>query len=79
MTASMPPKSPTKKTTAKWNTAEIEALISFLQSESAQMGSTSFKEGSFTAAADHIKLLHTDGAIKMAAHCRTKWTNVSFL
>ena len=73
----MPPKSPSKKATAKWNIAETEALISFLQSESSWIGGTSFKEGSFTAAADHIRDLHTDGAIKTAAHCRMKWTSVS--
>src|ERR1700678_1082777 len=33
-TTSMPPKSPTKKSTAKWNIPETEALISFLRSES---------------------------------------------
>jgi hypothetical protein len=74
----MPPKSPTKKTMAKWNTAETEALISFLQRKSTWIGGTSFKEGSFTTAADHIKNLYTEGAIKMAAHCRTKWSSVSF-
>src|ERR1700678_2278670 len=73
-TTSMPPKSPTKKSTAKWNIPETEALISFLRSESTRIGGTSFKEGSFTAAADRIKHLHTDGAIKTAAHCRTKWS-----
>ena len=72
---SMPPKSkepgsPSKKPTAK---------ITFLRSESDRIGGTSFKEASFTAAADHIKDLHTEGAIKTAAHCRTKWTSVSFL
>lgn len=81
---SMPPKSkepgsPTKKPTAKWNTAETDALISFLRSESTRIGSTSYKEASFTAAADHIRHLHTDGAVKTAAHCRTKWSSVSFL
>ena len=80
----MPPKSsgkepgsPTKKTNAKWNTAETEALISFLHREADRIGGTSFKEASFTAAAVHIKDLHTDGAIKTAAHCRTKWSSVS--
>ena len=81
---SMPPKSkepgsPSKKPTAKWNVEETQALITFLRSESDRIGGTSFKEASFTAAADHIKDLHTEGAIKTAAHCRTKWTSVSFL
>src|SRR5271156_2023581 len=80
---SMPPKSkepgsPSKKPTAKWNVEETQALITFLRSESNQIGGTSFKEASFTTAADHIKDLHTEGAIKTAAHCRTKWTSVSF-
>ena len=77
-TTTMPPKSPSKKATAKWNIAKTEALIPFLQSKSSWIEGTSFKEGSFTAAADHIKDLHTDGAIKMAAYCRTKWSSVSF-
>ena len=74
-----PPKSPSKKATAKWNVAETEALITFLRSESTRIGCTSFKEASFTTAADHIKELHTEGAIKTAAHCKTKWTSVRFL
>jgi hypothetical protein len=78
----MPPKhkgptSPSKKATAKWNNQETEALISFLRGEADQIGGTSFKEASFTAAAGHISHLHSDGAIKMAAHCKTKWTSVS--
>jgi hypothetical protein len=73
------PGSPTKKPTAKWNMEETEALISFLRNESVRNGGTSFKEGSFTAAAAGIKHLHTEGAIKTAAHCRTKWSSVSFL
>jgi hypothetical protein len=81
---SMPPKSkepgsPTKKPAAKWNPAETEALIAFLRGESDRMGSTSFKEVSYTTAANNIKHLHTDGPVKTAAHCRTKWTTVSFL
>lgn len=80
----MPPKprvpgSPTKKPTAKWNNAEIEALISFLREESDRIGGTSFREASFTAAANHIKDLHTDGAVKTASHCRNKWTSVSLV
>ena len=80
----MPPKSkepgsPTKKPTAKWNTVETEALISFLRSESSRIGGTSFKEATFTTAADHIKHHLTEGPIKTAAHCRTKWAAVSFL
>ena len=81
----MPPKSkdhdgsPTKKTNAKWNNQETEALISFLHNESDRIGGTSFKEASFTAAATHIRELHTEGAVKTAAHCRTKWSSVSFL
>lgn len=43
------------------------------------MGGTSFKEASFTAAAAHIRNLHTEGAIKTAAHCKTKWSSVSTL
>ena len=66
-----------KKTTAKWNNQEIESLISFLHHEADRIGGTSFKEASYTAAATHISSLHSDGAIKTAAHCRTKWTSVS--
>lgn len=82
----MPPKSnlkapgsPTKKSIAKWNNAETKALILFLKSESDNMGTSSFKEASFTAAANHIKELHTDGPTKTALHCRNKWTSVGFL
>jgi hypothetical protein len=79
---SMPPKSkehssPTKKSNAKWNDQETAALISFLRGEADRIGGTSFKESSYTAAAIHIKGLHTEGAIKTAAHCRTKWSSVS--
>ena len=77
----MPPRSrgsPSKKPAAKWNNAETKALIKFLHSEADRLGSTSFKGASFTAVAEHIKDLHTDGPIKMAAHCKTKWTSVSF-
>jgi hypothetical protein len=74
-----PPGSPTKKTNAKWNIQETEALISFLHEEAGRIGGTSFKEASFTAAAIRIRDLHTEGAVKTAAHCRTKWTSVSFL
>jgi len=79
---SMPPKSkgpgsPTKKIAAKWNTQETEALISFLHSETDRLGNTSFKDTTFTAAANHIKDFHTDGPIKTAAHCKTKWQGVS--
>lgn len=74
---SMPPKSKEpgspKKPTAKWNSAETESLITFLHGEADRNGTTSFKESSFTAAANHIKHLHTDGPVKTAAHCRTKW------
>jgi hypothetical protein len=80
----MPPKnkpgepgSPTKKAAAKWNIKETEALISFLHSETDRVGNSSFKEATFTAAADHIKNLHTEGPVKTAAHCRTKWQGVS--
>ena len=81
---SMPPKpkehgSPTKKTNARWNIQETEALISFLRKESDRIGGTSFKEASFTAAATHIKDLHTEGVIKTASHCRSKWSSVSLL
>ena len=81
---SMPPKSkapgsPTKKSIAKWNNAETKALILFLKSESDNMGTSSFKEASFTAAANHIKELHTDGPTKTALHCKNKWTSVGFL
>ena len=80
----MPPKSkehgsPVKKTNTKWNNQETEALISFLRDESDHIGGTSFKEASFAAAATHIRALHTEGAIKTAAHCRGKWSSVSFL
>jgi hypothetical protein len=71
------PGSPSKKATAKWNNAETEALISFLRSESDRIGATSFKEVTFTNAANHIKSHHTDGPVKTAVHCRTKWTSVS--
>ena len=71
------PGSPTKKTTAKWNNQETESLISFLHHEADRIGGTSFKEASYTAAATHISSLHSDGAIKTAAHCRMKWTSVS--
>ena len=79
----MPPKSkepvsPLKKLNAKWNTQETEALISFLRSEADHLGGTSFKESSFTVAANHIKELHTEGAVKMAAHCKTKWSSVCY-
>ena len=80
----MPPKSkapgsPTKKPMAKWNNAETKALILFLKSESDKTGSSSFKDVSFTAAANHIKDLHTDGPAKTAVHCKNKWTSVSLL
>ena len=79
----MPPKSkepvsPSKKLNAKWNTRETEALISFLRSEADRLGGTSFKEPSFTAAANHIKELHTEGAVKTAAHCKTKWSSICY-
>ena len=77
----MPPKSkepvsPLKKLNAKWNTWETEVLISFLHSEADCLGGTSFKEVSFTVAANHIKELHTEGAVKMAVHCKTKWSSI---
>ena len=60
----MPPKSkepssPSKKLNAKWNTLETEALILFLRREADCLEGTSFKEASFTAAASHIRNLHT--------------------
>ena len=72
----MPPKSkepgsPSKKLNAKWNTLVTEALILFLCGEADFLGGTSFKEVSFTAAASHIKNLHTEGAVKTAGHCKT--------
>ena len=77
----MPPKfkapgSPTKKVTAEWNILETEALISFLHGEADQIGGTSFKEALFTAAAAHIRNLHSEGAIKTIVHCKTKWSSV---
>ena len=71
--STMPPKSkapgsPTKKPMAKWNNAETKALILFLKSKSDKTGSSSFKDVSFTAAANHIKDLHTDGPAKTAVH-----------
>src|ERR1700728_3230259 len=71
------PGSPTKKATAKWNNQETESLIAFLRGEADRVGGTSFKEASYTAAAAHISSLHSEGPIKTAAHCRTKWTGVS--
>jgi hypothetical protein len=73
------PGSPTKKATAKWNNQETESLIKFLHIEADRIGGpgTSFKEASYTAAAAHIRDLHSEGPIKTAAHCRTKWTSVS--
>ena len=77
----MPPKSkepvsPLKKLNVKWNTQETEVLISFLRSKADCLGGTSFKESSFTAAANHIKELHTEGAVKMAVHCKKKWSSI---
>lgn len=72
------PGSPTKKRAAKWNTAETEALITFFRGEYTRVGGISFKDASFISAANHIQHLHTDGPIKTAAHCRTKWTAVRF-
>ena len=81
---SMPPKSkepssPSKKLNAKWSTLETEALILFLCGEAHCLRGTSFKEASLTAAASHIRNLYTEGAVKMTAHCKTKWLSVHYL
>ena len=57
----------------------MEALILFLCGEADHLGGTSFEEASFTAAASHIKNFHTEGAVKTAAHCKTKWLSVCSL
>lgn len=64
---------------AIWNAQETEQLISFLRSEWKRTGNSSFKDSTFSTAAERIKDLHTAGVVKTAKHCKGKWRTVSTL
>ncbi|KAG2071077.1 hypothetical protein BDR04DRAFT_966115, partial [Suillus decipiens] len=60
---------------ASWNEDEVDAFVDYLHKEQSKAGETgNFKPAVYTAAAENIAGLWTNGAKKTGAHCKTKWT-----
>jgi hypothetical protein len=63
---------------AKWNDAEITALVEYLWEHRAECGDGgSFKDPAYNAAADKIAPEWSAGPVKTGKHCKRKWGAVS--
>ena len=63
---------------AVWSDLETRELVTFLyEKQSEGDGAGNFKQGAYTAAADHIAQHLSQGPVKTGAMCKTKWTSVT--
>ncbi|KAG2345294.1 hypothetical protein BDR05DRAFT_880551, partial [Suillus weaverae] len=63
---------------AQWNSAEIEAFLTYLILVKSTMAGTNFKEVTFNAAAQEITSKRTSGPPKTGAQCKNKWGSLVY-
>ncbi|KAG2337271.1 hypothetical protein BDR05DRAFT_952723, partial [Suillus weaverae] len=64
---------------AQWNSAKIEAFLTYLISVKSTMAGTNFKEVTFNAAAQEIASKQTSGPPKTGAQCKNKWGSLKLV
>ena len=67
------------KENASWNDDEIHAFLDYLITQRSKIAGTTFKDPTFADAATKIADLRTSGAVKVMAHCKSKYANVCYL
>ncbi|KAF8548577.1 hypothetical protein OG21DRAFT_1489271 [Imleria badia] len=60
----------------KWHMREVDALMDYLVEHHGEQGDGSFKDATFTAAAEHLKAFHVTGKIKDGTSLKNKWSTL---
>jgi len=65
------------KEKANWNETETATFLTYLLNHKSKIGdSGTFKGMTYTATAEHISHLLTNGPVKTGKMCKTKWQTV---